>query len=147
MVADMIGLDDFSRSFADALFAAVLSVRGYARSQNGRLLIDMKPGAERQDCEFWVSTAGEEITIGFGMFHAHFDWPALDLSLESDPIKFVQSVISDATLIEDWALDGEWSGSSILGAAEEPDLTDMKPGHVVHIRSWSGDRDRTSCAR
>jgi hypothetical protein len=106
----MDGLDDFSRSFADALFAAVPSLRDFARSESGLLLIDLKPGRVRQDCEFWVRTDGDEVTIGFGMFHMHFDWPVRNAWPESDPIKFVQSVMSDETLIEDWTLDGEWSG-------------------------------------
>lgn len=139
----MDGLDDFSRSFADALFAAVPSLRDYARSENGLLRIDLRPGPERQDCEFWVSTDGEEVTVGFGMFHMHFDWPVRDAWPESDPIEFVQSVMSDETLIEDWTLDGKWSGSSIAAAADEPDLKGMRPGHVVYIRSWSGRRDQT----
>ena len=50
--------------------------------------------------------------------------------------------MADETLIEDWTLDGKWSGSSILAATEEPDLRGMKPGSVVYIRSWSGARDR-----
>jgi hypothetical protein len=139
----MDGLDDFSRFFADALFEAVPSLRDYARSENGVLRIDLKPGPVRQGCEFWISTDSEEVTVGFGMFHMHFDWPVRDAWPESDPIKLVQSVMSDETLIEDWTLDGEWSGSSILAATDEPDLTGMQPGHMVYIRSWSGDRDRT----
>lgn len=139
----MNGLDDFSRSFADALFAAVPSLREHARAENGLLLIDLKPGTGRQDCEFWVSTAGEEITVGFGMFHTHFDWPVRDDVWLSAPIEFIQSVMADETLIEDWTLDGKWSGSGVLAADEEPDLEDMQPGHVLYIRSWSGARDRT----
>jgi hypothetical protein len=139
----MDGLDDFSRSFADALFAVVPSLRDYARSENGLLLIDLMPGAERQGCKFWVSTDSEEVTVGFGMFHMHFDWPVRGAWPESDPIEFVQSVMSDKTLIEDRTFDGKWSGSSILAATEESDLQDLKPEDVIYIRSWSGARDRT----
>lgn len=143
----MDGLDDFARSFADALFAAVPDLRDHARAEKGVLLIDLKPGPTRPDCEFWISTDDEEITVGFGMFHMHFDWPVRDAWPESDPIKFIQSVMSDGTLIKDWTLDGKWTGSGILAATEEPDLRSMKPGHIVYIRSWSGARDRTICGQ
>lgn len=139
----MDGLDDFSRSFADALFAAVPSLRDHARSENGRLVIDLEPGRERRDCEFRIDTDGEEGTVCFGMFHMHFHWPVREGWPPNDPIQFVQSVMSDEALIEDWTLDGKWTGSSILAATDEPDLQGMQSGQVVYIRSWSGGRDRT----
>ena len=61
---------------------------------------------------------------------------------EGGPIAFIKSVMSDETLIEDWTLDGKWSGSGILTGDEQPDTNDMKPGHILYIRSWSGARDR-----
>ncbi len=137
-------LDDFSRSFADRLFSAAPALRDHARSENGLLQIDLEPGRpDRPDCAFWIRTDAEEITVGFGMFHTHFDWPVRDADAESDPIGFIRSLMADETLVEDWTLDGEWSGSSTLAANEEPDLREMVPGHVVYIRSWSGHRDRT----
>lgn len=138
----MDGLDDFSQSFADALFAAVPDLRDHARAERGLLLIDIQPGPERQHCAFWISSDNEEITVGFGRFHTHFCWPLADPWPENDPIRFIQSVMADETLIEDRALDGKWIGSSILASTAEPDLRGMRPGSVIHIRSWSGARDR-----
>jgi hypothetical protein len=138
----MDGLDDFSRSFADALFAAVPDLRDHARAEKAWLLIDLEPGPERQDCRFWISSDREEITVGFGMFHTHFCWPLPDQWPESDPIKFIRSLMADETLIEDWTFDDKWSGSSVLAATEEPDLRGRTPGSVVYIRSWSGALDR-----
>ncbi len=137
------GLDDCARSFADALFAAVPELRDHARVEKGVLRIDVRPGPPRQGCDFWISTDDGEITVGFGMFHMHFDWPDGEDVWPSDPIQFIRSVMSDETLIEDWTLDGKWSGSGILAPTEEPDLQGMKPGHVIFVRSWSGARDRT----
>jgi hypothetical protein len=137
------GLDDHARTFADVLFAAVPELRTHARADEGVLRIELEPGTARQDCLFWIDTDNEEVTVGFGMYHMHFDWPTRDVCLEDDPIAFIRSVMSDETLIEDWTLDGKWTGSSILTASEEPDLKHMQPGHVVYLRSWSGARDRT----
>ncbi len=79
------------------------------------------------------------------MFHMHFDWPVREPVWPNDPIAFVRSVMADETLIEDWTLQGRWTGSRILAAGEEPDLAALPPGHVLHVRSWSGARDRTIC--
>lgn len=62
---------------------------------------------------------------------------------DEDPIRFIRSVMSDETRIEDWTLDGKWSGSGILEGEERPDTTGIEPGHIVYIRSWSGARDET----
>lgn len=142
MSVESDGLDEFSRSFADALFAEFPELRAAAKVENGLLQIELKPGLDRPDCVAWVSTQGGEITIGFGMFHAHFDWPARQPWPEDDPIRFLRSLMREETLIEDWTLDGRWSGSGILATDEEPDLSGMRPGHVVYVRSWSGARDR-----
>ena len=138
----MDGLDGFARSFAEALFGAVPDLRAHARTENGELWVELDPGPARKDCKFWISTEGDEVTVGFGMFHMHFDWPVRD-GWQSDPIRFIQSMMADETLIEDWTLDGKWAGSSTLAATAEPDLRSLGPGRILHIRSWSGARDRT----
>lgn len=138
----MHDLDPFSRSFADALFAAIPNLRDHARAEHGVLSIELEPGPARPHNEFWISTDCDEITVGFGMYHTHFDWPVRDNVVPNDPIRFIQSVMADETLIEDWTLDGKWNGSGVLAAGEPPDLQGMQPGHVVHIRSWSGAHDR-----
>lgn len=140
----MEGLDDYSRGFAEDLFGALPRLRESAKvEEHGTLLVELSPGRERLYCDFWLSTAGGEVTVGFGMFHAHFDWPPFDSSTPGlDPIAFVRSLIEDETLIEDWTLSGEWTGSSTLSSDEEPDLTNLEPDHVIYIRSWSGKRDR-----
>ena len=138
----MNGLDAFASSFAVPLLAAVPELREHARVEKGALRIELQPGPARADSRFWISTLGDEVTVAFGMFHAHFDWP-VEGEWPDDPIEFIKSIMSDETLIEDWTLDGKWCRSGTLAADEEPDLSEMQAGHVIHVRSWSGLRDRT----
>lgn len=142
-LANLAGLDAFAQSFAAGLFAAAPELRAHAHAQDGALEVGLAPGPARTDAGFWISTADQEVTVGFGMFHMHFDWPPRDDVRPSDPVAFVRSLMADETLVEDWTLDGRWAGSSILAANDEPDLKGMQPGHVVYVRSWSGARDRT----
>lgn len=139
---DLGDLDELSRSFADALFVAIPELRAHARAEDGVLRIDLTPRPEGPRHAFWVWTDDEEVTVGFGMFHTHFDWSLQGPVSPDDPIGFIRSLMSDELLVEEWTLDGRWSGSSTLEASEEPDLRGLKPGHVVYLRSWSGALDR-----
>jgi len=121
-------------------------MRDHARVEHGHLQVRLEPGSKREDCNFWISTDDEEITVGFGiMFHEHFGWPVQDNDWQDDPIEFIRSLMSDEILIEEWTLDGKWTQSSTLAATEQPDLNGIKPGHVVYIRSWSGTHDQKIC--
>jgi hypothetical protein len=144
------GLNDFASAFAQALFEAFPWLRDHARLhevegvQPGSLLVEFDTPPPRKDCTFWITTDQGEITVGFGMFHAHFAWPrpAADDWWE-DPLDFIRDLTEDRLLVEDWTKGGKWSGSSTLAADAEPDLSGLMPDHVVLIRSWSGRLDRT----
>ena len=78
------------------------------------------------------------------MFHSHFEWPRpVDDRWWEDPLTFLDDLIEERTLIEDWTKSGKWSGSSTLESGTEPDLAEMDQDNVVHIRSWTGAWDRT----
>jgi hypothetical protein len=142
-------LNEFSGQFAEALFESFPWMREHARvevrdgAERGVLVVEVTPAPIRPDCTLWVSTDGDEITVGFGMFHTHFDWLSSAEPDRDDPIGFIRDLVDDKILIEDWTKGGEWSGSSTLGQGEEPDLTKMAADNVVTIRSWSGRFDRT----
>ena len=143
----LAGLNPFSAEFATHLFAAQPWLEEHAHldphpgADEGALRILYSPPPVREHCELWISTSDGEVTIGFGMFHTHFDWPPYDD--DHEPLAFLAGLLEDRTLIEDWTLDGKWSGSTTLARGEEPDLAKMEPEHVVHVRSWSGALDRT----
>jgi hypothetical protein len=146
----LAALNDFAAAFAQTLFEAFPWLREHARLhevegvQPGSLLVEFDPPPRRDDCTLWITTDQDEITIGFGMFHAHFAWPRPegDDGWE-DPLTFLRDLTDDRLLIEDWTKGGKWSGSSILAAGSEPDLSGLTPDHVILIRSWSGSFDRT----
>lgn len=136
------GLHDLSRSFAKALFAALPKLREHARANEGVLRIELEPAPARPTCGFWISTDDNEVTVGFGEYHAHFEWPPTSGHVLDDPIEFARSILSDEFVVVDWTRDGDWKRSRVSRAGEEPDLADLRPGDVVHVRSWSGAHDR-----
>jgi hypothetical protein len=142
-------LNEFSAQFAESLFGSFPWMRPHARVKGfdgadaGVLVVEVTPAPIRPDCTLWVSTLADEVSVGFGMFHAHFGWPGpFDTNWE-DPLDFIGDLVEDKILIEDWLKDGEWHGSSVLRLGTEPDLAKMGADTVVMIRSWSGRLDRT----
>jgi hypothetical protein len=138
------GLDDFSRSFAEALLRTFPEFAPHATNDRGVLLIELSPGVSRPDCAFYVSTDGDEITVGLGIFHTHIDWPARNPGeLWGDPIAFIRALTADELLIVNRFRDGKWAGSTTITAAEALGPIEIAPGDTAHVRSWSGAADRS----
>ncbi len=143
-------LDEYGSAFARVLFEAFPWMKEHARcegasqSGGGSLLVEFSPPPTREHHQLWVSTDGGEVTIGFGMFHTHFDWPSYEDDGEywEDPLDFLRKLMEDNVLIEDWTREGKWSGSSTLVRGEDPDTEGMESDHIVYVRSWSGKLDR-----
>ena len=146
----MKGLSDFSLSFFRELIRRIpwLESRSvidpHPEVDEGSLLIDFSPPPIREHSQFWVSTNEGEVTVGFGMFHMHFEWPCpSDQEFWEDPVDFILDLVEERVLIEDWTKNGKWSGSSILKRGEQPDTSEMDEDNKIHIRSWTGVFDRT----
>lgn len=144
------GLSRFSIGFAEALFASFpwleehAKVDPHPRVDPGSLLIVYAPPPVREDCQLWISTDSEEVTIGFGMLHAHFAWPVpVEDEWRDDPLDFLRGILDDRILVQDRTRNGKWIGSTTLDQGSEPEIANWSPGDVVHIRSWSGARDLT----
>ncbi len=77
----MKSLSDFSLSFYRELIRRILSLEPqpvidpHPEVDESSLLIEFSPPPIREHCQFWVSTNEEEVTVGFGLFHMHFEWP------------------------------------------------------------------------
>jgi len=144
------GLSEYASGFAGRLFESFPWLEEHAKvdphpeTDAGSLLVEYSPEPIRELCQLRISTDRGEVTIGFGRFHSHFDWPRPDDDeWWEDPLAFLADLIEERTLIQDWTKGGKWSGSSTLERGAEPDLTDMGQDNLVHVRSWTGSWDRT----
>ncbi len=143
------GLNEYSASFAEALLAAFPWMQKHAHLEShpdtevGTLIVEYSPPPARKGYNFWISTDQGEITVGYGMFHCHFDWPNNSGDeYWQDPFEFVHELVEDRVLIQDWTKSGKWTGSSTLEAGQAPDLTELDEDHVLYLRSWSGKLDQ-----
>ena len=141
-------LNPFSRSFFVELSRLFPDLASKAVNDDnekvtpGSLLVEFTPNASRPDSVFYISTDNEEVTVGFDRYHGHFEWPAEYSDWQMNPFTFIDVLLQDRILVEVWEKAGKWTGSSVLEAKEEPDLSGMEKDHVVILRSWSGRLDR-----
>lgn len=76
----------------------------------------------------WISTANEEVTIGFGSWHAHYycwDYAKEEESFV-EPIDDVGGFLSGRLRVATYEIDGQWKGSVVLEPFDVPEEQDGK---------------------
>jgi hypothetical protein len=103
----------------------------------------------------WVSTADEELSVGFHTYHCHFT----DFSDRSDVARIEEGVAHAAHIVAErvgvvtWYRDGEWAGSSCVELPFPGPLRGLRSGgdplpdgfagcEWATLRSWLGRFDR-----
>jgi hypothetical protein len=148
MVMNIDKLNPFSRSFFVELSRSCPDLASKAvnddneKALTGSLLVEFTPDASRPESIFYISTDNEEVTVGCDRYHSHFEWPSEYSDWQMNPLTFIDALLNDRILIKVREKAGNWAGSSVLEANEEPDLSGMEKDHVVILRSWSGCLDR-----
>jgi hypothetical protein len=106
------------------------------------LELQAPPGAHVEHGLF-VSTENEEITVGFDVYHSHFDsWvdeanPGYGLGA----LEFINNLLAEKVAVLSWWTGETWAGSSQLAAGESPKLPSWAGAPKVdrvRVRSWNG---------
>ena len=92
-----------------------------------------------------ISTWGEEITVSFGGFHTHFQWP--DGYDGSDSrvrvMDFLQALLNEDIIIASVWTEGRLRLSSTARPSDLTRFADVQAGnHELRIASWRGTYDR-----
>ena len=85
----------------------------------------------------FVSTADGEITVGFDVYHSHFD----DWSGDDGALDLIQRIVMERVAIVSWWSGGRWCGSDALDAGEQPGMPSWAATQGVdriRVRSWRG---------
>jgi hypothetical protein len=141
-------LNPFSRSFFVELSRVFPDLASKAVNDEnekvlpGSLLVEFTPDVSRPESVFHISTDNEEVTVGFDWYHSHFEWPTEYADWQMNPLTFIDALLHDRILVEVRKRAGNWAGSTVLEANEEPDFSGMQKDDVVILRSWSGRLDR-----
>jgi len=145
---DITGLDAFSQSVAEKIFARFPEWKALAMAQAERdapsyLLVEVPPPPQADVAEpLRITTSNEEVTVGFDYYHCHFDeWVSDDGDSfgEGAALKFVEALLSERQAAASWWHGNDWRGSTVVRGSERPKPPDfVRDARRVRIRSWLG---------
>jgi hypothetical protein len=150
MVFDAAQLDEFSGSFAQALFAVHPGWTRYARveiADNGEtpdLVVEVPSPVSADVTEkLVVTTEDTEITISFVSYHSHFGWPVDDPDWSINPLSFIAAILNeDVAAVSGWNGD-KWAGSWLIERDEKITPPNNCPAMAtIRVRSWCGSLDQ-----
>ena len=146
---DEAKLDEVSEDFARACFAAYPDWREHAvvisRPDDPEGYLEITVPNPAGSARLLIYTDDEEVTVCFGDYHSHFDWPSAEGPAEThnEPIAFIAAVLADQ-LIAGSAWDGEaWCGSWIERPGETRPIGDyaLAGATMIRLRTWTGAHD------
>lgn len=111
-------MDDFSQRFVDALGLRLPWLLPHVQLASDSESIELRMTAPSGHGDLFVSTSGEEVTVGFGIWHGHFNelefW-ASDDSARGEPFERVLSLLADflrdLVVIQVWTKEGRYTSS------------------------------------
>jgi hypothetical protein len=149
---DNIQLNDYSRRFAEVLFAAhpewreLASVDTTEDVDKGVLLVRVTPPTPRDiKWPLHISTDGEEVTVGFDIYHSHFNRYADDEEAEefAEALAFIADLLAERIAVISWWDGDEWRGSSTVEAGTDVSAPSWASNaKTARIRSWRGMYDK-----
>lgn len=128
---------------AEPLLTEFPAWRQFARHEDddghSYLVIEVPvPEAANVERALLMTTANDEVTIGFDAYHSHFD----DCVGEFEgALEFVRQLISERVAVVSWWQDEEWRGSTTVEAGAEPGFPSWASSQRVNrirVRSWNG---------
>jgi hypothetical protein len=140
------GMDELSQDFARALFSAFPNWEPLAKSvkdgKTGASCLEVDVEQERTNRVLHLSTADDEITIGFEQWHTHVGrFLGIDTTGSvAMAMTIIENFVAERTVVKLSYRDGVWLRSSLenLAAPSEPE-----PHSTTEVLSWGGTYDET----
>lgn len=141
-------MDAFSRRISAELFDRFPEWRSLAESKREvdgteyLLLRITPPEASKADRPLLITTSGREITVGFDLYHSHFDSfvddPETTFGSESAQT-FIEKILSEKVVVVSYWLGRQWLGS-VQETANKPsrEVRVSAQADRKRIRSWLG---------
>jgi hypothetical protein len=153
---DNTQLNEYSRRFAAVLFAAhpewreLASVDTAEGVDEGSLVVEVAPPTPRDiKGPLHVSTDGEEITVGFDIYHSHFNRYAdvEEAVAFAEALAFIADLLAERVAVISWWDGDEWRGSSSIATGTDAGTPSWASNaKTARIRSWRGTYDRDIAA-
>jgi hypothetical protein len=142
-------MDAFSERFVNAVRSRLPGLLPHLRPASDGESVELRLTAPSGHGNLFVTTAGEEVTVGFGPWHGHYEevdcWPS-DGAPRSTPFERVLTLLADflrdLVVIRVWTRGGHYAGSGpwhwwYAGEGCRADC----PGDHYALLSWSGRGD------
>ena len=133
-------LNEFSRGFADRLFAAHPEWRKHVEVSTDAevLAIEVPSPNALARTGLCIDTDADEVTVGFDQFHSHF-YMRSDDEIYDAALTFIESILSEQTVVLVYHQGDDWAKSMCVGKCEP--WPRPAPGQTRVVRSWKGTLD------
>jgi hypothetical protein len=135
---------ELSQAFARALFSVFPKWEGFAKivkdEKTGANWIEVDIGQDGTDRVLHLSTADDEITIGFEVWHTHVG-PFMGINTAESvatAINIIVDFVAEKTVVKVAHRDGAWVRSSLEYIAAP---SEIEPNSTTKIFSWRGSYD------
>lgn len=141
-----VNFNEFSMDVAKQFFECLPQLKEFAtepeENDEGAFSIKIIPSFNTAEYPLSIDTFGEEVTVAFDAYHAHFN----EFKKESeygDALSFIKNIISEKFAVVSFWRNEQWCGSSLLEACNFPSNNECHPyANLIKIRSWSGKLDK-----
>ena len=133
-------LNEFSRGFADRLFAAHPEWRKHVEVSTDAevLAIEVPSPNALARTGLCIDTDADEVTVGFDQFHSHF-FGRGDEEIYHDALAFIDDILSEAVVVLVYHEGERWVKSMCVDVNDP--WPSPEPGETRVIRMWKGTLD------
>ena len=136
-------MDEYSAAAREAISQCLPALASELREQeDGSLFLESLSPSGHQ---FWVSTAGDEITVGFDAHHVHFGTPWEPDATDDvrDACEYIQKLMQGEYQVAVWYRRGRFVRSETIERGVDPAKLDRPwlgrwwlRGCVVEVHGW-----------
>lgn len=138
-------LDDYSKGFLDKILIEIPECKQYVKVKkynNERddtyIYIDI-PCPSDAGINLWISTYGDEMTVGFDYFHCHFGYSDSHEEDYDEAIKMIKEIINEDIINITGTREGNWAFSCFIKPEEIASMEiDYDNYDAISIKSWKG---------
>ena len=138
-------LDDYSKGFSDKILIEIPEYKQYVKVKkynNERddtyIYIDI-PCPSDTESNLWISTYGDEMTVGFDYFHCHFGYSDSYEEDYDEAIKMIKEIINEDIINITGTREGNWAFSCFIKPEEIASMEiDYDNYDAISIKSWKG---------
>ena len=141
-------LDDYSKGFLDSILIKIPEYKQYAKvkkysDERDETYIYMSiPCPSDAEINLWISTYGDEITVGFDYFHCHFGYSDSYEKDYDDAIKMIKEFINEDIINITGTREGNLAFSYFIKPEEIAYMEiDYDNYDDISIKSWRGTFD------